>query len=75
MAPEVLEKSLYNYKADIWSLGVLLFEMITNEPPFTASNKKELKANIKKGLYKIPNFIKVNKKCLDFIHCCLQYDQ
>jgi serine/threonine protein kinase len=54
MAPEVLEKRLYNYKADIWSLGVLLFEVAVGSSPFTASNKKELKNNIKNGLYRIP---------------------
>ena len=27
MAPEVLDKRIYDYKADIWSLGTLIFEM------------------------------------------------
>jgi len=43
MAPEVLEKRLYNFKADIWSLGVMIFELITSEPPFNATTKNELK--------------------------------
>ena len=47
MAPEILEKKLYNVKADIWSLGVILFELITGFPPFKANTKSELKANIK----------------------------
>jgi serine/threonine protein kinase len=29
MAPEVLEKKLYSNKADVWSLGVILFELAT----------------------------------------------
>ena len=56
MAPEVLEKRLYNFKADIWSLGVVIFELLTNEPPFNATSKKELKLHIKSGIYKIPKF-------------------
>lgn len=36
MAPEVLEKRTYNYKADIWSFGVILFELFTGNPPFNA---------------------------------------
>ena len=34
MAPEVLLKVKYNYKADIWSLGVLLYFMLFREYPF-----------------------------------------
>lgn len=46
MAPEILEKRLYSYKADLWSLGVILFELVTGDPPFTAHTKCELKQNI-----------------------------
>jgi serine/threonine-protein kinase ULK/ATG1 len=47
MAPEVLEKRAYNHKADIWSLGVLIFELMTGIPPFIANTKSELKIQIK----------------------------
>ena len=33
-APEVLEKRLYSYEVDIWSLGVVLFKMVFHEYPF-----------------------------------------
>jgi serine/threonine-protein kinase ULK/ATG1 len=36
MAPEILEKKIYNNKVDIWSLGVILFELVTGSPPFKA---------------------------------------
>lgn len=29
MPPEQINKNIYNEKVDIWSLGVILFEMIT----------------------------------------------
>jgi serine/threonine-protein kinase ULK/ATG1 len=29
MAPEILNKHMYNYKADVWSLGTMIFELLT----------------------------------------------
>lgn len=36
LAPEMIEGKEYNAKGDIWSLGVILFELIALHPPFTA---------------------------------------
>eukprot|EP00331_Platyophrya_macrostoma_P018553 CAMPEP_0176466680 /NCGR_PEP_ID=MMETSP0127-20121128/38037_1 /TAXON_ID=938130 /ORGANISM="Platyophrya macrostoma, Strain WH" /LENGTH=629 /DNA_ID=CAMNT_0017859895 /DNA_START=57 /DNA_END=1946 /DNA_ORIENTATION=- len=42
MAPEVINKTGYNYLADYYSYGCVIYEMINGKPPFVASTKQEL---------------------------------
>ena len=41
MAPEILKKSKYNEKIDMWSAGVLLFNMVTGCQPFSYGNEDD----------------------------------
>lgn len=44
LAPEVIRESGYSgFKADVWSLGVLLFYLLTGKMPFQAKDVDELK--------------------------------
>jgi serine/threonine protein kinase len=47
MSPEVVFKKNYNANIDVWSLGILLFEMITGNTPFVGSSNEEIMLNIK----------------------------
>lgn len=49
MAPEILRYEKYDAKADLWSVGAVLFEMATGRPPFRANNHVELLRKIEKG--------------------------
>lgn len=42
MAPEILRYEKYDAKADLWSVGAVLYEMTVGKPPFRASNHIEL---------------------------------
>ena len=47
MAPEVLD-GCYGPEADWWSLGVLLYVILSNIPPFWLSSKQSLKDSIRR---------------------------
>lgn len=46
MAPEVWAGEAYSFPADIWSLGCLLFQVVTGRPPFEGRNLPDLMAAI-----------------------------
>lgn len=54
MAPEILKEEIYTLKADIWSLGVVLFEMLFGYCPFESSSISQLINVIKDNELKIP---------------------
>lgn len=78
MSPQVLqslEGTQYNYKADIWSLGTLFYELLVGCTPFNAKDKEELVDNFFKGTYQIPKEIGLSANCLDFLNGCIVYEE
>ena len=48
MAPEILEgQTYYTYKCDLWSLGIVIYELFFKERPYMGQNEIALLANIK----------------------------
>jgi serine/threonine-protein kinase ULK/ATG1 len=54
MGPEILSYKKYDAKADLWSVGAVLYEMITGRPPFRAQNHLELLKKIQESNDQIP---------------------
>ncbi|XXQ31943.1 Non-specific serine/threonine protein kinase [Plasmodiophora brassicae] len=54
LAPEVLTGTGYGRAADWWSLGTLLFEMLTGLPPFYAKDSKQLFQRILTSRLRLP---------------------
>ncbi|XP_046853353.1 serine/threonine-protein kinase Nek1-like isoform X2 [Xenia sp. Carnegie-2017] len=51
LSPEICENRPYNNKSDLWSLGCVLYEMLTLKHAFEAGNMKNLALKIIKGSY------------------------
>lgn len=76
MAPEILRYEKYNAKADLWSVGAVLYEMTVGKPPFKAANHIELLKNIEKSHDKIkfPSSAQVPESLKRLIRSLLKYD-
>lgn len=65
MPPEIFMKIKYKPEvADLWSLGVLLYKMLTGEFPYKGKDEKELFKHVKEGIFCVPNFISDNAKII-----------
>ncbi|XP_062434054.1 ribosomal protein S6 kinase beta-2 isoform X3 [Rhea pennata] len=57
MAPEILVRSGHNRAVDWWSLGALMYDMLTGSPPFTGENRKKTIDKILKGKLVLPPYL------------------
>ncbi|KAL6449843.1 nimA G2-specific protein kinase nimA [Candida maltosa Xu316] len=73
MSPEVLLDHPYSPVCDIWSLGCVLYELCTLEPPFKAKTHLQLQAKIKRGaIEEIPDIYSSQLRAL--IKQCITVD-
>ena len=73
MAPEQLTEK-YDTKVDVWALGVIMYQMLFGNTPFTGKDEEELTKNLRNGHFSLPESTKLSKETRDFLLVCLQYD-
>ena len=57
MAPEIISSAGHGKAADWWSVGVLLFEMMTGRPPYTGHSRMRIQERILKERLKVPSYL------------------
>jgi len=73
MAPEIMLKKRYNNKSDLWSVGVIFFELLFGTTPYKAKNMIDLMTNIKKKAVTLPKN-SLSSECRDLLLNLLRRD-
>ena len=75
MAPEVLKRK-YDEKCDLWSIGVILYILLTGRPPFDGNDDDEILKNVEIGVYDKTSYPypSLSSYAKDLINKLLQYD-
>ena len=64
MSPEVLENQEYDSKIDIWSAGIIFYEMLVGTTPFKGVNEVDLLKTIKTKSLSLPSNISISKESI-----------
>jgi aurora kinase len=54
LSPEIVERRSHDTSVDVWSLGILLYEMFTSVTPFSDGTNQQVLSNISKSLLRVP---------------------
>jgi len=71
MAPEVLGSNLYGVKSDLWSVGIILYQLIYRRHPYVFNNVIELIREINTRKVRYPA-CDVSQHCIDLLRGLLQ---
>ena len=76
MAPEIFNDKKYNEKADIWSLGIVMYILLTGKAPYFGNDDERIINQAKKGVFNRKLLIetKVSKQALNLIDKLLTKD-
>uniref|UniRef100_A0A1B0CF61 Serine/threonine-protein kinase ULK3 n=1 Tax=Lutzomyia longipalpis TaxID=7200 RepID=A0A1B0CF61_LUTLO len=76
MAPEILLRNCYDCKADLWSIGVILYECLFGKAPYSSKSLAELMEKIRLlQKIEIPQNTRISPECEDLLTRLLQHDR
>ncbi|KAM3146326.1 hypothetical protein pb186bvf_001671 [Paramecium bursaria] len=71
MAPQLLENMEYTSKCDIWSIGIIAYELIYGKQPWPCLDEESYLRNMKKMPLRFPYDKSISEQYKDFIRECL----
>lgn len=74
LAPEQINSGKADERSDIWALGILLFEMVTGNVPFTAKTFGTLYQQINRASFTLPPELHISRNVTKLIARCLKKD-
>jgi serine/threonine protein kinase len=77
MAPEIVKDEPSDFKADIWSLGIILFALLSSRVPFAGRDRDEMVHNIvnEKLSFAAEELSSISDECKDILNGMLRKDQ
>jgi serine/threonine kinase 17 len=69
LAPEVVNYEPLTCATDMWSIGVMIYVILTGHTPFGGTTKLDTQSNITHCVLEFPNdlFEKISQQCIDLI--------
>lgn len=75
MSPEALKRNVYSLKNDIWSIGIMCFELLHGETPWECRTEKELMDKMVKVPVKFRDSLAISEETKRFIRQCLEVNE
>ena len=78
MSPDIVgnihgDQKKYNTSVDLWSLGTMVYQLLTGKMPFFGNDSTEIFKHIMDGKYSLPSYLVVSVEILTFINGLLQF--